>query len=340
MSSIDSKNAHDEGSSNGRIYDALIGDVIIWKQHEFHAWWNLFESQINHPLSRTFVNAFVDALELNGLLKTKRGLFGQKKFDKELRLLSLKLGWGYVNLGQSSVTQSAHSLLSVALAQYALETLGQCRYKVRWVEPRPQTVELDLEISSNLPSPNPHDSPSWCSIDQDFQRLESSPTLDIVNDYELRMDGERVVLIPIQAIERFLVSCKPYASPSNLNWFESNVEMVDSEQHLLETIIQSVASMFLQSDKPVYIIDESSWQSYIVHYLHERGWGSIDLTDYDGSTFELNASLKKGSHLPFTLGILCGMWERAHGRSYRISLNEKSDIFLVKIQSFLEYQTT
>ena len=155
----------------------------------------------------------------------------------------------------------------------------------------------------------------------------------------MRLEGERVVLVPIQAIERFLVACKPYGSPSSMDWFESNVEMNDSDQQLLGTIIQSIASMFLKSDKPVYIIDESSWQSYIDHYLHERGWGSLDVTNYDGSTFELSGSLKKGSHLPFTLGILCGMWERAHGRAYRVSLDEKYDIFLVKIESFLQYQT-
>ena len=339
MSCIDSNDSDDDVARNGRIYDALLGDVIIWKQHEFHTWWNAFENQIDHPLSRTFVNAFVDALELKGLLNTKRGLFGQRKFAKELQLLSTKLGWGFVHLERRCVTQSAHSLLSVALAQYALETHGQSRYKVRWVEPRPQAVELDLELSSNLPSPNSHDLPPWCRIEQDFRRFASSPTLDIVNGYELRLDGERVVLIPIQAIERFLVACKPYASASSLNWFESNVVMKAPDQKLLETIIHSVASMFLQSDKPVYIIDESSWQSYIDHYLHERGWGSIDVTEYDGSTFELNATLRKGSHSPFTLGILCGMWERAHGRSYRIYLDENCDIFLVKIQSFLQYQT-
>jgi len=339
VSCIDSNDSDDDVSGNGRIYDALIGDVIIWKQHEFHTWWNTFESHVNHPLSRTFVNAFVDALELKGLLNTKRGLFGQRKFDKELKLLSSTLGWGFVDLQQRCVTQSAHSLLSVALAQYALETLGQCRYKVRWVEPRPQAVQLDLETSSNLPSPQSHHLPPWCSLHLDSQRRGSNPTFDIVNDYELRLEGERVVLVPIQAIERFLVACKPYGSPSSMDWFESNVEMNDSNQQLLGTIIQSIASMFLKSDKPVYIIDESSWQSYIDHYLHERGWGSLDVTNYDGSTFELSGSLKKGSHLPFTLGILCGMWERAHGRAYRVSLDEKNDIFLVKIESFLQYQT-
>ena len=44
------------------------------------------------------------------------------------------------------------------------------------------------------------------------------------------------------------------------------------------------------------------------------------------------------SHFPLTLGMVVGMWERAHGRSSQITLREENDIFFVKIQSLLEYQ--
>ena len=97
--------------------------------------------------------------------------------------------------------------------------------------------------------------------------------------------------------------------------------------------------MFLESNRPVYIIDESSWQSYIEHYLHEYGWGSFNVDLYDATTFELRVSLNKGS-IAVHARILCGMWERAHGRTYRISLNKENDIFHVKIHSFLDYQNT
>ena len=53
---------------------------------------------------------------------------------------------------------------------------------------------------------------------------------------------------------------------------------MDSEQNLFEDIIRSTVADVSSSDKPVYIIDQSSWDAYIEHYLHERGWGSIDLT--------------------------------------------------------------
>ena len=337
MSSIDSK-GNDE--ANGRLQDTLIGDIIVWKQHEFHAWWNAFENLIDQPLSRVFINAFVDSLELRRPLNGKRGLFAKRKFDNELKLLCRKLGWGFVNREQKCVTQSAHPLLSVALAQYTLELYEQSRYKVRWIEPQPQMVRLELETSNSLPSPNAHEVPPWSKDEHHELNVACFPELDTVNEYELKLDGERVLLMPLQAIERFLVACKPYTSTSSVMWFESNMTMVDSNQHLLRTTIKSVASMFLESNRPVYIIDESSWQSYIKHYLHEYGWGSFNVTTYDPKTFEFHASLNKGPLLPFTLGILCGMWERAHGRAYRVSLNEENDIFNVKIHSFLDYQNT
>ena len=337
MSSIDSKGI---GKANGRLHDSLIGDIIVWKQHEFHAWWNAFENLIDQPLSRVFINAFVDSLELRRPLNGKRGLFAKRKFDNELKLLCRKLGWGFVNLEQKCVTQSAHPLLSVALAQYTLELYEQSRYKVRWIEPQPQMVRLELETSNSLPSPNAHEVPPWSKDEHHELNVACFPELDTVNEYELKLDGERVLLVPLQAIERFLVACKPYTSTSSVMWFESNMTMVDSNQHLLQTTIKSVASMFLESNRPVYIIDESSWQSYIKHYLHEYGWGSFNVTTYDPKTFEFHASLNKGPLFPFTLGILCGMWERAHGRAYRVSLNEENDIFHVKIHSFLDYQNT
>ena len=188
--------------ANGRLHDTLIGDIIVWKQHEFHAWWNAFENLIDHPLSRVFVNAFVDYLELKGPLTGKQGFFAKRKFDNELKALCSKLGWGFVNREQKCVTQSAHPLLSVALAQYTLELYEQSRYKIRWIEPQPQMVRLELETSNSLPSPNTHEIPPWSKDEHSEMIVLHFPIVDIFNEYELKLDGERVLIVPLQAIER------------------------------------------------------------------------------------------------------------------------------------------
>ena len=54
---------------------------------------------------------------------------------------------------------------------------------------------------------------------------------------------------------------------------------LDAHENLLKIIIRSTVEMFLSSEQPVYIIDQSSWDAYIEHYLRERGWGSIETED-------------------------------------------------------------
>jgi len=325
-------------SHTGRLIHPRLGETLVWKQHEFHAWWNLFESTMNHPLSRTIVNAFVDTLEFKTLLRPKRGLFGGKKFQSELHLLSTTLGWGAVNLRSHLVTNSAHPLLSVAFAQYVFETLEEKRFKVRWTEPRSQTVQLELDSSQPLPSPSPFDRFPW-STDAPIQQIDdSSITLECGSDHELRMEGERVILTPTEAFERFLVACLPYTPVEKFDWFTHNIESFVPYEKVLPTVIHSVSTMFLEGERPVYIIDESSWPAYFTSYLKERGWGDVVLRAYSSDTFELNVTLKPSASMPFTLGMICGMWQRAHGRAFQIHLTEKNDIFHLTIQSLLEYQ--
>lgn len=322
----------------GRIRHPIIGEVIIWRQHEFHTWWNLFEPMMEHPLSRTFINAFVDSFEFNNVLPKSNGIFRKRKFNTELELRTSQLGWGKVLLKDQKVIHSAHPLLSVALGQYALETFTEQRYKVRWIEPRSQVVQLETEVSTQLPSPQPPSPIPW-SGDNTPSAFESlSMEIETHENHELRYEGERVLLIPFTSMERFLTACMPYVPKDNEAWFNNQSDALSTHQDVLKIVIQSTSAMFLQSEQPVYIIDESSWNAYVNHYLIERGWGSVHLNDYDATTFDLEVVIPMSQQLPFTLGLMCGMWERAHGRSYQIKIHQEKDTFIAKIQSLLEYQ--
>ena len=332
-------------SETGKLIHPRLGETLVWKQHEFHTWWNLFESTMNHPLSRTVINAFVDTLEFKTLLNPKRGFFGTKKFQSELNSLSTTLGWGSVNLKTHLVRNSAHPLLSVALAQCVFETLEEQRFKVRWTEPRPQTVQLELEPTQSMPSPAPFDPFPWSSdvsINQNGISINhngaSSLTLELGSDNELRMEGERVILIPAEAIERFFRSCLPYSQVKDTEWFRHQIDSLVPYENLLSTVVQSSSAMFLESERPVYIIDQSSWSAYFKSYLHERGWGEVTINAYNSDTFELDVAIKSSGSMPFTLGLIGGMWQRAHGRAFQFHLTEKNDIFHLRIQSLLEYQ--
>ena len=315
-----------------------FGEIIIWKQHEFHTWWNLFESRMEHPLSRTFINAFVDGFELKNTIKDVRGLFRKKKLRHEIERISSILGWGQVQLEQKKILNSAHPVLSVALGHYSLELYHEQRYKIRWTEPRSQIVQIETETSPQISLPQPHAKMPWSGKSIASTLKQSSVEMTTQQMNELRLEGERVVLIPLAPLERFFSGCLPYAPAKKGDWFNNQSTGLDACENILKIIIRTTAEMFLSSEQPVYIIDQSSWDAYIEHCLRERGWGSIETRKYNPSTFEFEFSMPMMRHFPLTLGLVVGMWERAHGRSSQISLREENDIFFVKIQSLLEYQ--
>lgn len=337
MRSIESTVSLDIVPKRGKLIHPLFGEVVVWRQHEFHSWWNQFEAIIDHPLSRTFINGVVDSLEFKNTMPRVGGLFRKKKFKKETDQIAGQLGWGIVQIEDQIVVQSAHPLLSVALGQYLLEAYHEQRFKVRWVEPRSQTVQLEIEPSSDLPHPKPVESLPW-SIIQQLKATDSSLMLDRHSQHELKFEGERVVLIPIESMDRFLSGCLPYAPQQDVEWFDAHSCNFDSHKHLLRAVVQSIARMFLNSEQPVYIIDESSWTAYIESYICERGWGAAHVSSYDTLDLTLEVKMPMQSQLPFTIGLLCGIWERAHGRAYRLSLRKENDTFVLQIQSLLDYK--
>ena len=283
------------------------------------------------------INGFVDSFEFNYTMPNVTGLFRKKKFQKEMEKIMNDLGWGTFLLEQQRIVHSAHPLLSVALGQYFLESYGNERFKIRWIEPMPQTVQLETEPSSQLPHPQPHKQFPW-SLEHDVEAGNSTITVDVHPENELRYEGERVIPIPVKSLDRFFAGCLPYVSEQQEQWFDEETFQLNSHNHLLKTIIKSISEMFLKSERPVYIIDETSWTAYIEHYICERGWGAAHVIDYDTLTYTLEFKIPMQIQFPYTLGLMCGMWERAHGRAYRISLVQENDTFVVKIQSLLEYE--
>ena len=64
---------------------------------------------MQHPLSRTLVNAVVDSLEILQYLPTNRGIFWKKKFKSELNQLSSLLGWGSIEMSDQRVVRKCAS---------------------------------------------------------------------------------------------------------------------------------------------------------------------------------------------------------------------------------------
>ena len=328
--------------SDGFIFDSEMKVYMMWKQHEFGQWWRSFESLFTHPLSRTFINSVVDDLEYHQRLSPPKGLFKRKKFVQELTQLTHFYGSGTIDLGKNKIVNGGHSLFSVGLASYALEVFHQKRYKIRWNEPTPRVVQLSLEDNADLPPPSsirPFPWSNMLDVDEQNNIRPVSDQLAIKGPGHLEVDGERFMIVPASLLERFVSTCLPHAPKVNdANKIQFPNTWSESDNSVLSVIVSSVVDIFSRSERSVYITDMKSWDAYLRAYLFDYGWGSAILTSYDLNSFETQLTLPKASLFPFSIGLIVGIWERAHGREFKLLINETNDSIQVVISSLLEYE--
>ena len=190
---------------------------------------------MEHPLSRTFINAFVDGFELKNTIKDVRGFFRKKRRNFDMKLnesLPFWVGGRYNSNKRKSLTALIHCYL--VLGHYSLELYHEQRYKIRWTEPRSQIVQIETETSPQISSPQPHAKMPWSGkrIASTFNQSSVEMTTQQMN--ELRLEGERVVLIPLAPLERFFSGCLPYAPDKKGDWFNNQSTWLGSIREYFE----------------------------------------------------------------------------------------------------------
>ena len=326
----------------GFIFDKEMNCYMLWKQHEFNRWWRGFETLFTHPLSRTFINSVVDDLEFHQRLSPPHGLFKKRKFLSQLSQLTHFFGSGSIDLTKKEITNGAHSLFSVGLASYALEVFHQTRYKIRWNEPSPRIVQLSLEINRELPPPNSVKRFPWSemSVDRSLETTKHVSNLLVVKeDGHLEIDGERYMILPATLLNRFFSTCLPHVPDlSEVNWIQGPTDWSKTDLSMMSVIISSVVELFSVSERAVYITGKESWDAYLRAYLSEQGWGGATVLEYDSQSFDATFSFSQNSITPFSIGLVAGIWERAHGRKFKLNLRSINGSIQVDIRSLLEYK--
>ena len=329
-------------SSGGFIFDSEMNCYMMWKQHEFGRWWRSHESLFTHPLSRTFINSVVDDFEFHHRLSPPSGFFKKKKYISELTNLAHFYGSGSIDLTNNQIVNGVHSLFSVGLLSYALEVFHQKRFKVRWNEPNPRIVQLTLDNNKDLPPPHPIKPFPWSDkfvVEEPIQSNTLAEQLTIKETGHLELDGERYMLMPASLLERFFSACLPHVpSISDSNQIKFPTNWSDSDRSVLAVIISSVVELFSLSERSVYISGKESWNAYLKAYLFDHGWGEAILESYESDCYKTTLTFPKTALFPFTIGLVAGIWERAHGRKYKLIIGEKNQRIQVTIRSYLEYQ--
>jgi len=327
---------------DGFIVDSDQNSYMLWKQHEFSRWWRCFEGLFTHPLSRTFINSVVDDLEFHQRLASPTRFFKKKNFNTNLSNLTHFFGSGRIDLSKKEVINGANPLFSVGLASYALEVFHQTRYKIRWNEPTPRVVQLTLEHNTQLPPPMPISPFPWSDKIEplhDADMIPFSSQLVSKENGHIEVDGERYMLLPASLLERFVSSCLPHAPDmSQNNWIECPSLWSSSECSILSVIIASIGELFSLSERSVYITGPESWNAYFRVYLLEQGWGHVALVSYDVHSYDTILQIPRSPLAPFSIGLITSIWERAHGRKFKLIIGQEDELLRVSISSLLEYK--
>ena len=146
------------------------------------------------------------------------------------------------------------------------------------------------------------------------------------------------MLLPASLLERFVSSCLPHAPDmSQNNWIECPALWSSSECSILSVIITSIGELFSLSERSVYITGPESWNAYFRVYLLEQGWGHVTLMSYDVHSYDTILQMPHSPLAPFSIGLITSIWERAHGRKFKLIIGQEDELLQVSISSLLEY---
>jgi hypothetical protein len=155
----------------------------------------------------------------------------------------------------------------------------------------------------------------------------------------LEIDGERYMILPTSLLERFSSTCLPHAPEMrDVDWIQCPSDWSNPDISIMALIISSVVELFSFSERAVYFTGKDSWDAYLCTYMSEQGWGEATVVMYDSKSFNTTLNFSKSPITPFSIGLVAGIWERAHGRKFHLDLNSINGSIQVNIRSLLEYE--
>ncbi|HJM54952.1 MAG TPA: hypothetical protein QGI72_01755 [Poseidonia sp.] len=307
-------------TNSGLIVDGEGVYVILISVNDFHVWWRHFESCFKSPIGRKLIYAASDDEEY--FLATSQSFrfpkwFGKKKVIEAMNVRWKTMGWG-VHLPQFRRIQSpCHDALSAGFGLAHHEHAEKRRYRLEWRQINSELIELDFSDKSEdipiAPKPNP---PEWVSS-ADGGEIFLKP---LEHEFEPRTFGffmgqERSMFIPPTALYRLFQSVKGRPFNSEQRWREGCTLTGLSEESasLFRALVTSATAMFEASEYSIFIQNQSDWESHLKHRIFSRGLGSTIIEQFSLEDAPA-VRMKIFSPLPtLAVGLILGMWERAHG---------------------------
>ena len=289
----------------------------------------LFES----PLGRKLIYAATDAEER--IISTHPSVqfgrwFGKSKAKNRLQQRAMEMGWG--EFGEVSVSGPAHDALTVGFSLAHHEHISQQRANVEWHQVNADMIRLQFATKNEniTPVPSPLHLPWFGS---ETQGLSSSL-------FEIELDrrassffygDERSFFLSSHVFWNLFGSLlgRPLSEDFSAQF---NLEMDESIEHAstFSAVIIAASQAFEANERPVYVLSAGDWEGHFAERLTKRGFGRVrveqSILDEETSLFSVHSPVA-----PVAIGLLIGMWQRAHGMVGEVKVELVSDALLVRI---------
>jgi hypothetical protein len=332
--------------TDGSIRDSSGQAWMVWNIVDFHRWWHVFETNSGVPLGRKLMHAAADQeeysfnqssfLQIGWLMKKKRLM-------NSLSTRWTQMGWGECEFGSTRIFSHLLAPVCSGFALAAVECMTSKRRKIQWHQV--SNVQIQLEFDEDIRSISQAPPPAQFHWDSDSK----SPSffdgkvvqLDLKSvDHGWTHSGERTCFLPSGLFQRLFESVKIQGlvlRPEILDaWeFPEHIESSTWVPFILTSL--AVDEVISQSERPIYIQDNESWNQLVEVYLRPFGLGTFlgttSLDEQGGIEFELLPS----PILPFTVAYLIAFWQRGFGRKAKVKIELKDGNWSLQLTSLLSY---
>ena len=333
-------------ATGGRILDPFGHELLLFGVQEFNDWWNQFESFFASPIGRKLIYAATDeeeySLGKHPYIQPKKW-FSKKKSYSALLQRWRAMGWGVYDLESDSILSPAHPTLTVGFALAAKEHFVQKRFRLEWDQRSSDYISIDFS-EKNEPMSDVHQAPllNWGE-----ETTLSHGKEELNHEIQLRSFGffigqQRGLFVPSQVLNRlyFGLQGRPLRDARSV---QQDMEVEGLEQSIMPLFQASVAAskfMFESSNYGLFVQQESDWNDHVELRLSQRGFGVLS---EQGCSLSSTNSLEATLHSPhpgYSLGLIWGMWERAHGSPFRMKVEIGIDALIFSLYPRqMDYET-
>lgn len=318
---------------DGFFLDPFGQPCVLMGVVEFSKFCHQLDASFESPLGRKLIYAATDAEEriLSCYPSVQFGRwFGKRKAKKRLQKRALEMGWG--EFGEASISGPAHDGLTVGFSLAHYEHMSKQRANVEWNQVSADMIHLEYSPKNEniTPAPTPPHFPWFGSKDRGSSLRQLDVELDWRSSSFFNGD-ERSFFLPTHVFLHLFGSLlgRPLSEDFSSQY---SLEVEESVDHAstFRAVIFATSQAFQANERPVYVQSANDWEGHFADRLTKRGFGKVrvekSILDEDISIFSVHSPVA-----PVAIGLLIGMWHRAHGVFGEVKIEVDSDALLVSI---------